>query len=255
MGVPGHLLRSLQTDETGAPELTSAISEINHRTPIEDRWGGWYVTGTHGDQLHRGNLIGDAAFEQQKKTPNYVGNITDLSRFFDTTRYPQKSSDIVALLVLEHQVHMHNFIARLRYESEQKLAAYGHINYVTNIAESFLKYMIFTEEASMKSPIQGNSTFAKDFAKRGPFDSQGRSLREFDLQKHLFKYPCSYLIYSKAFDAIPAPMKDYIYRRLYEILSGKDASAEFVDISRKTGRDIIEILSETKKDLPSYWKE
>lgn len=254
MGVPGHLLRSLQTDETGAPELTSAISEINHRTPIEDRWGGWYVTGKHGDQLHRGNLIGDAAFEQQEKTPNYLGNITDLSRFFDVSRYPEKSSDIVALLVLEHQVHMHNFIARLHYESEQKLAAYGHINYVTNIAEAFLKYMLFTEEASMKSPIQGNSTFTKDFEARGPFDSQGRSLRQFDLQTRLFKYPCSYLIYSKAFDAIPAPMKDYLYRRLYEILSGQDASEAFLDISRKQGREIIEILRDTKKDLPAYWK-
>lgn len=255
MGVPGHLLRSLQTDETGAPELSSAISEINHRTPIEDRWGGWYVTGKNGEQLHRGNLIGDAAFAKQEKTPNYLGNITDLSQFFDVSRYPQKSSDIVALLVLEHQTHMHNFIARLHYESEQKLAAYGHINYVTNIAEACLKYMLFTEEASMKNPIQGNSTFAKDFAKLGPFDSKGRSLRQFDLKTRLFKYPCSYLIYSKAFDALPGKMKDYVYQRLYDILSGKDNSAEFADISRKTGRDILEILIETKKDLPAYWKE
>jgi hypothetical protein len=107
----------------------------------------------------------------------------------------------------------------------------------------------------MKNPIQGNSTFAKDFAKRGPFDSKGRSLREFDLQTRLFKYPCSYLIYSKAFDALPGQMKDYIYQRLYDILSGKDNSVEFADISRKTGREILEILVETKKDLPTYWKE
>jgi hypothetical protein len=227
---------------------------VNHRTPIEDRWGGWYVTGKHGEQIHRGNLIGAAAFEKQEKQPNYLGNITDLNQFFDVSRYPQKSSDIVALLVLEHQTHMHNFLARLRYESEQKLAAYGHINYVTNIANSFLKYMLFTEEAPLTSVFEGNSTFAKDFTKQGPVDSKGRSLRQFDLQTRLFKYPCSYLIYSKAFDALPVQMKDFVYQRLYDILTGKDTSEEFAEITRKTGREILEILLETKKDLPAYWK-
>lgn len=255
MGVPGHLLRSLMTDEAGIPELSSSSSEVNHRTPIEERWGGWYVTGQHGRQLHRGNLIGKAAFEKQEKSPNYAGNITNLNPFFDVSLYPQKSSDIVALLVLEHQTHMHNFITRLRYESEQKLAAYGHINYVTNIVDSFLKYMLFTEEAPMKSAIAGDSTFAKDFARRGPFDSKGRSLRDFDLQTRLFKYPCSYLIYSKSFDALPAKVKEHIYQRLYNILTGKDASPAFADISRKTGREILEILVETKHDLPAYWKK
>ena len=255
MGVPGHLLRSLKTDASGVAELSSGISEVNHRTPIEDRWGGWYVTGKHGDQIHRGNLIGAAAFEKQEKKPNYLGNLSDLNQFFDVSRYPQKSSDIVALMVLEHQTHMHNFLARLRYESEQKLAAYGHINYVTNIANSFLKYMLFTEEAPLTSAFAGDSTFAKDFAKRGPFDSKGRSLRQFDLQTRVFKYPCSYLIYSKAFDALPLQMKDYVYQRLYDILTGKDTSEEFAEITRKTGREILEILVETKKDLPSYWKK
>ena len=255
MGVPGHLLRSLETRENGEPDLSNGSFVVNHRTPIEDRWGGWYVTGKNGKQLHHGNLIGPAAFKKQEETPNYLGNISDLSRFFDVSHYPAKSSDIVALMVLEHQVHMHNFIARLHYETEQKLAAYGHINYVTNIAESFLKYLLFTEEASMKNPIHGNTTFAKDFAKLGPFDHKGRSLRQFDLQTRLFKYPCSYLIYSKAFDALPVEMKDYLYRRLYDILSGKDNSPEFVDISRKTGREILEILADTKKGLPAYWKK
>ena len=255
MGVPGHLLRSLKTDANGNPELISGISEVNHRTPIEDRWGGWFVTGKHGDQPHRGNLIGEAAFAKQEKTPNYLGNITDLRPFCDLAHYPEQSSDIVALLVLEHQTHMHNFITRLRYESDQKLAAYGHINYVTNIANAFLKYMLFTEEAPMKSAVEGNSTYTKDFAGLGPFDSKGRSLRQFDLQTRLFKYPCSYLIYSKAFDALPPKMKEYLYQRLYDILTGSDPSNDFADIPRKTRREILEILVETKENLPPYWKK
>ncbi len=255
MGVPGHLLRSFMTDQNGVVELNSGISQVNHRTPIEERWGGWYVTGKHGDQTHRGNLIGKEAFDKQEKTPNYLGNVSDLSRFFDVTRYPTANSDIVALMVLEHQTHMHNFLTRLRDETELKLSAYGHVNYVTNIAESMLQYMLFTEEAPIKSRIEGNSTFAKDFENMGPFDSQHRSLRQFDLETRLFKYPCSYLIYSKSFDALPDKIKEHIYRRLYDILTNNDPSAAFAEIPKKTKRAIFEILSETKKDLPDYWKK
>ena len=121
MGVPGHLLRSFMTDESGVVELNSGISEVNHRTPIEERWGGWYVAGKHGSQTHRGNLIGKAAFERQEKQPNYLGNLTDLSPFFDVSRYPGTNSDIVALMVLAHQAHMHNFITRLRDETRRAL--------------------------------------------------------------------------------------------------------------------------------------
>ncbi|MDB6029589.1 MAG: hypothetical protein JWM68_5812 [Verrucomicrobiales bacterium] len=254
MGVPGHLLRSFMTDESGVVELNSGISEVNHRTPIEDRWGGWYVTGKHGSQPHRGNLIGKEAFADETKKPNHLGNLTDLSPFFDVTRYPGTNSDIVALMVLEHQTHMHNFITRLRDETELRLSAYGHIDYVTNIAESFLKYLLFTEEATIKSPIEGASSFAKDFARLGPFDRKGRSLRQFDLETRLFKYPCSYLIYSKSFNALPEQIKSHLYRRLYDILTDKDHSPDFAEIPRKTKRAILEILAETKKDLPEYWR-
>ncbi len=253
MGVPGHLLRSVETDGSGVADLSSSISEVNHRTPIEDRWGGYYVTGEHGDQLHRGNLIGKDAFAKQEKNPNYLGNISDLNQFFDGDRYPAQSSDIVALLVLEHQVHMHNFITRLNYESQVQLARYGHINYVTNIANSFLKYLLFTEEAPIKSRIEGNSSFAKDFSNLGPKDSNGRSLRDFDLETRLFKYPCSYLLYSKSFDALSGKMKEHVYQRLWDVLTGKDESADFANLSRKDKRAILEILIETKRGLPEYW--
>src|SRR5262245_48177413 len=78
MGVPGHLVRSFATDESGVADLRSGTSLVNHRTPIEERWGGWYVTGTHGRQTHRGNLIGQAAFERALQEPNYLGNLTNL---------------------------------------------------------------------------------------------------------------------------------------------------------------------------------
>src|ERR1043166_1095081 len=117
MGVPGHLARSFMTDENGVVDLSTGTSQVNHRTPFEERWGGWYVTGTHGTQTHRGNLVGKAAFEKASQQPNYRGNITNLSTFCDVSPYPLNQSDIVALMVMEHQTHIQNFITRLNYEA------------------------------------------------------------------------------------------------------------------------------------------
>jgi hypothetical protein len=255
MGVPGHLARSFATDESGIVDFNSGISQVNHRTPFEERWGGWYVTGTHGQQPHRGNLIGKAAFDRQAKEPNHAGNVTNLSEYFDVSRYVRNQSDVVALLVLEHQMHMHNFITRLNYETTMQLKQYGHVRYLKNTAESFLKYLLFAEEAALTNKVQGSAEFAKDFTSRGPKDKRGRSLRDFDLQTRLFKYPCSYLIYSDAFDALPAPMKEHVYARLWEILSGKDRSATYASLSPGTRQSIREILADTKRDLPPYWKD
>jgi len=113
--------------------------------------------------------------------------------------------------------------------------------------------MLFTEEASPRDPVQGTSEFRNDFESRGPRDHLGRSLRQLDLNRRLFKYPLSYLIYSEQFDALPADAKEYLYHRLWDILNGKDETGDFSHIKRSTRRAIVEILRETKKELPTYW--
>jgi hypothetical protein len=255
MGVPGHLVRSFATDETGVVDLNTGISLVTHRTPLAERWGGWYVSGRHGSMPHRGNLIGKAAFEKQERQPNHLGNLTKLDSFFDAAPYPLPSSDIVALMVMEHQIHMHNFITRLQYESTIALQQYGHVRYLKNVTEGFVRYMLFAEEADMTSPVFGASKFSTDFAEAGPRDKRGRSLRDLDLQTRMFKYPCSYLIYSSAFNELPKPMKDKVYARLFELLSGKDKSADYKKLAPETRRAVLEILAETKPDLPKEWRE
>jgi hypothetical protein len=157
-------------------------------------------------------------------------------------------------MVLEHQTHMHNFLTRLNYETTMALKAYGHIRYLKNVTEAFLKYLLFTEEAPLVAPVKGTTGFTAQFAAQGPRDRRGRSLRDFDLQTRLFKYPCSYLIYSEAFDNLPEPIKAHLYQRLHDILTGKDTGAEFQKIPKATRQAILEILSETRKGLPDYWK-
>ncbi|MDB6121240.1 MAG: hypothetical protein JWQ71_233 [Pedosphaera sp.] len=254
MGVPGHLLRSLITDENGVADLNTGASEVNHRTPLAERWGGWYVTGTHGSQVHRGNLFGKTAFDRQEKEPNYLGNQTNLDRFLTVANYAQPTSDIVALMVLEHQVHMHNFVARLNDEAILTLQAYGHIRYLKTIEEAFLKYLLFTEEAPLTAPVKGTASFTQAFENLGPRDHLGRSLRQFDLQTRIFKYPCSYLIYSESFDRLPDKLKQDLYQRLWNILTGKDESPEFQKIPLSVRQAILEILIETKPGLPDYWE-
>lgn len=70
----------------------------------------------------------------------------------------------------------------------------------------------------------------------------------------MFKYPCSYTIYSPAFDGLPAPVHDYVLHRLWEVLTGKDASPEFAHLSAADRRAILEILRDTKKGLPREWQ-
>ena len=254
MGVPGHLLRSFGTDDIGVVDLNTGVSLVTHRTPLAERWGGWYVTGKHGRQTHRGNLVGKPAYAKQETTPNFLGNLTDLSRLFDTTEYFQSSSDIVALLVLEHQYHLHNFLTRVNYEATISLQQYGHLNYLKSKVEGLVRYLLFVEEAPLTAAITGNTDFAKNFTARGPKDRQGRSLREFDLHTRLFKYPCSYLIYSDAFEQLPPAARDKVYARLYQVLSGKDSTPEFQKIPFATKQAILQILLDTKKNLPPEWK-
>ena len=253
MGVPGHLVRSFATDDDGVVDLSSGTSQVTHRTPFADRWGGWYVTGTHGKQTHRGNLIGKADFARQEKELNFAGNRTNLAEYFPLQKYAAPHSDIVALMVLEHQTHIHNYITRLNYEAHRALKTYGHVNYLKSIVEGFVQYLLFAEEAPLTNSIRGTSQFREQFAALGPRDSHGRSLRQFNLETRLFEYPCSYLIYSDAFDALPSPIKEKIYARLYEVLRGDDQSDAYDRLSAKTRRAIFEILRETKNDLPESW--
>ena len=254
LGVPGPLVRSFATDADGVVDMASGTSLVNHRTPLNERWGGWYVTGTHGSQTHRGNLIGRAALAQHEKDPTYLGNQTDLNRFLEVSKYPAPTSDIVALMTLEHQAHMQNFLTRLQQDATASLQQFGHLNHLKNLTEGFLKYLLFTEEAPLSAPIQGSAAYVQWFEAQGPKDTKGRSLRQFDLATRLFKYPCSYVIYSDAFDALPRQLKETLYQRLWDILSGHDTSPAFARIPAETRQAIREILIETKKDIPSSWK-
>jgi hypothetical protein len=115
-------------------------------------------------------------------------------------------------------------------------------------------YLLFEGETPLTDVVKGTTPFAKEFAQRGPRDAKGRSLRDFDLERRLFKFPCSYMIYSELFDALPDVAHDYIYRRLWDILHGRAGGPAFNHLSEGDRLAIREILLATKPNLPAYWK-
>jgi hypothetical protein len=269
-GVPGVLLRSIFARPSGTQAIESDSFITGHETPLKDRFGGWYVTGKHGGQLHMGNVFVEDTAHPEQLDRTAGANVSDLSHRFPTATYLTAHSDIVAHLVLAHQTQMHNLITVANYKTRLALHAAraagksgGHpdqsISETTRVkiegpAEELLRYLLFADETPLESPIEGTSGFREEFAALGPRDKEGRSLRDFDLKRRIFKYPCSYLIYSDAFDVLPAPAKEYIYKRLLEILSGRDQSARYNRLSPGERRDILEILLATKPGLPGIWK-
>ncbi|SIO15600.1 hypothetical protein SAMN05444166_2740 [Singulisphaera sp. GP187] len=269
-GIPGHLVRSVFVDRQGLPLLASGTFRTDHTSPLAERWGGWYVTGTSGRQTHMGNMISRGPRRPEEIDNTDGVNVVDLKERFTTSFYPTPHSDIVALMVLEHQVGMLNRLARagvetrmaLDYEKEFNKALGEPLDQesssarsrIRSVGEAVVHYMLFRDEIRLTDPIEGTSSFTTDFAARGPRDSKGRSLRDFDLKTRIFRYPCSYLIYSRAFDSLPDAVRDYVYQRLWEILNGQGTKKDDPVLALEDREAILEILRETKQGLPDSWK-
>ena len=264
-GVPGVMMRSVYARADGQPDFRAGTFVTTDQSPMEERWGGWYVTGTHGQMRHMGNVIahgddGEPALDRDKGA-----NVIDLRPFVDTTPYINRHSDIVSLMVMEHQTHVQNLITRANYHTRMALRyeemlnkelhrpadyrAESTMSRVNSDCEPLVKALLFCEEAPITGPIAGTSGFAGQFEALGIRDKKGRSLRDLELKRRLMRYPCSYLIYSDAFTGLPPLAKQTVYRRLWEILDGKDRTPPFAHLSDADRTAIREILLDTKPDF------
>lgn len=264
-GVPGHLVRSVFPDPEGFPITRTTSYVSDHRSPWEERFGGWYVTGTHGKARHMGNVRAPSEATPDALDRNAGANVLTLDKYFDQAPYLSKHSDIVALLTLSHQASGHNMIARANYEVRAALESQRAISEalkepagqlsdtnrrrIDRSVEVLLRYFLFADEPAFPAPVRGTSQFTAEFSKRGPKDTRGRSLREFDLDKRLFKYPLSYLIYTEAFDHLPEIARQRFATRLNVILTATTPETGYAHISASDGKAIREILTETKPAL------
>lgn len=267
-GVPGHTVRSVFTARDGQPIFSGGSYVTTDESPMSERYGGWYVSGTNGQQYHMGNLMLKNEAELQTVNRAAGANVTNLRRYFDPTPYLSPHSDLVALTVLQHQTHLHNLLTKANHETRKALHYEQLLNKelgraidfrsesttsrIRSVAEPLVRGLLFSGEAPLTGPISGTSGFAKEFENRGPWDKQKRSLRQFDLKTRLFRYPCSYLIYTEAFDGLPAEAKEYVYRRFAEILGGKDTTKEFAHLNPAERQAILQILRETKPEFNTW---
>lgn len=265
---PGHMVRSVYTDGAGLPVYRLGTHLNDDTSPFEERWGGWYVTGTHGRQRHMGNVTIPQDSEPEAMDRESGANRTTLAGLVNTNPYLSAHSDIVALMVLDHQTTMHNILTAANhagqltardavimnkaldrpaeFESESTARRYA------SAAEKVVQGLLFSGEQPLTDRVAGTSGFAEEFAARGPFDSQGRSLRQFNLETRLFQYPCSFLIYTDAFRSLPDGVRKLVWKRLDEILSGQDTSKKFAHLTQADRQAIREILAETIQQTP--WK-
>jgi hypothetical protein len=259
-GVPRFILGSGYSYFNGSLVSHEGWILTDQNTPIRFRWGGWYVTGHHGNQVHLGNIVVKRPEELQDLEAMRKGNLDDLSGLVDTSKYLSNSSDIVALMILEHQVHIQNMITRVNYDVRRELnippgqggaeSTDAQISqFIKTTVEPLLAAMFMKDEAELTSQMSSTTGFTEIFEQRGPFDKQGRSLRQLDLETRMFRFPLSYLIYSEAFDNLPVPVKRYMYTRIREIVTGQDSSENFDHLSDDDKRAIREILSSTLPEI------
>ena len=261
LGIPGLVVRSVYPDRNGMPIFQAGSFITDHRSPLEQRWGGWYVTGTHGKHSHLGNRTFTGVSDVAAGKPESL-NRKNLEGLIDAGSLLRPHSDIVALMVLEHQTRMQNMITRVGWDARMAMhqreimnKALGErpgtmnestTNRLKNLAEELVRHLLFTDEAPIMGPIAGTSGFAEEFASAGPRDSKGRSLRQVDLNRRLFKYRCSPLVYSRAFQSLPPLLKEQVNRRLLQVLNGEDRDPAFASISEDERVAIREILTDTK---------
>ena len=254
----GGIVANVIPQDDGAPLFITAdrlFDVTDSTTPFDQRWGGWYVAGEHGAMRHNGNVrlapdgLGDL-------DPKAGLNVTDLSPLVDVKPYLGPTSDIVALMTLEHQIGAMDRIWKLQAQARALDGSGPQTSTPAQVdasIEDLVEYLVGAHEAPLPSPVKGVSSFTKTFPKRGPWDAKGRGLRDFDLKTRLFRYPLSYTIYGRAFDSLEPQLRERIYKRLFDVLSGADTSPTFARLTPEDRKAALEILIATKPGLPAYF--
>ena len=272
-GVPRVMVMSAPVEDASDTRDYLHADETDDRTPLAQRWGGWYVTGRTGAQTHFGNLAlrDERAGERLRQVSGKRGDIDNVRRYVDRSRWPTDQSDVVALLVLEHQTYLQNTITRVNYKvrtimSREDPAAAGAAQSappprrweditsadrqrLRQMMEPLVRALFFQGAATYADRIQGNNGFADRVSQLGPRDSKGRSLRELDLSTRLPRYPLSYQIYSEQFDGLPEYALEYIHSRIVEVLQGRDTTGISASMTADERKAITEILIDTKPAL------
>jgi len=233
LDIPGFIVRSNTIGDDGNVLAKSDTHDVDHRTGHPDRWGGYYVTSEALQQYNQRAHAGNITFTRDGAFSNQVFVDWEAAPE-ETLRYPSRLSDIVSLLIFDHQMHAANLLTRLNWES--RIGAD-----TTPLVNELAAYLLFDGEAPLQTPLVPLHGFADAFAAQFPKDHRGRSLAELDLTTRVMKYPCSYMIYADAFDALPDAVRHAVYARMRQVMEKR-----FSDADRTA---VLAILADTKPDF------
>ncbi|MEI7650685.1 MAG: hypothetical protein WCJ96_01600 [Verrucomicrobiota bacterium] len=268
---PSLRTRSVFPDANGEPLSGSGGSNIEPSTPLSERWGGWYVTGASSQLQHHGNIIGASIADFEGPTAKIGRTLPSLKDVVDTHRYPLNTSDIVALLMHDHQVHVHNVLATASQDARIALYRWPAMREILGLpvnappsgsclvvfnsqADKVIEALLCKDEAAFPPQgIHGDGVFEKTYARTRKADAQNRSLRDLELATRLFRYRCSPLIYSQSFATLPKPLRELILRKLSAGLRAFPPSENFAHLDEAERAAIHEILTATLPDLPADW--
>ena len=268
--IPGLFARSVFPDATGEPLGRHGTVTVDDETPFGDRWGGWYVTGYHGKETHRGNVIASERGEQLVFTPD-AQRPEELSSYFSTSDYLRPTSDAVALLVFEHQMAMQNSLTRASLAARKMIAyqkglqtafkeplsdepVYDSVKSVfASTVQDVLDHLLFRQAAPLPDGLVGHPELRRDFANDTPRTASGHSLKDLLLKERLFAQRCSYLIYSDSFRQLPETLKQRILDRLQDVLQSQDPDSRYAYLPTDERKRIHDILRETHPDARARW--
>lgn len=251
--VPGLVVKSVLPGVRGGSLETFRKAQTGHAVPLKERFGGWYVTGVERLGPHLGNVFGQyVAGGELQKVPLEPGTR------FDFARYPVATTDVLPQLLHEHQVGFVNRAVAATYRTRELVAAGKATDTVLTeldgMARAFTRYLLFADEVPLvRGAVVGDAAYRNDFLRTRRADARGASLKDFDLQTRLFRYRCSYMIYSAAFTGLPPEMKQRVYRRVWQALNVARPDPEYAYLPTAEKQSIQAILRATLKDLPTGW--
>jgi hypothetical protein len=268
--IPGVFARSVFPDANGEPLLRHGTQVVEDETPFAQRWGGWYVTGYHGTEPHRGNARGSEngeqlVFEAERARPD------ELSAYFETRNYLRQTSDVVALLVFEHQLTVQNALTKAGMTC-RKMMTYQHglqkafkepvtdepafdsvKSVFASAVQEVVDHLLFRNAAPLPNGVVGDPAFQAAFLREASRSRAGRSLKDFQLRARIFEHRCSYMIYSESFRALPDILKAGVLDRLKTVLESRDPQDRYAYLPAEEKRRIHEILLATLPEAKARW--
>jgi hypothetical protein len=243
--IPQLVIESVVPGRTGGGEMAFRRGIHGHAVPLEDRFGGWVVTGAPESLKHHGNILVDWKEGKAVERPVKPGDL------YAPARYLLPTSDVLPQLLHEHQVGFVNRAVAATYRTRVLLHANGDkadaiSTDLDKLSRDLVRYILFADEVPLPTGgVAGSKEFKADFlAKRTPA-ANGHALRDLDLETRLLKFRCSYMVESPAFAGLPTPLRRRVDKELVRALDPDTEAKDYAYLPAAEKRVIRGILAET----------